>query len=100
MSANPQARSAHGEERNGPLSRPLTLADIPVGGRVRIVALPDHTPFGRRLMEVGLIPGCEALVTGRAPLNDPMQISVLGALIAIRKMDALAVSVTSLPHGN
>lgn len=79
--------------------RHLTLADIPVGAKVVIKSLPDHTAFGRRLMEIGLIPGSEATVMGRAPLRDPIQICVLGALIAIRKADALAVHVIPLPHG-
>jgi ferrous iron transport protein A len=78
----------------------LTLAEVPIGTTVRVVSLPDHTPFGRRLMEVGLVPGCETSVTGRAPLQDPIQISVMGALLAIRKADALEVGVISLTHGN
>lgn len=74
----------------------LTLADIPVGGKVLIESLPDRTAFGRRLMEIGLLPGNEATVMGRAPLRDPIQVCVLGALIAIRRSDALTVHVSPL----
>jgi ferrous iron transport protein A len=78
-----------------PLKR-LTLADIPVGRKVVIESLPDRTAFGRRLMEIGLLPGNEATVMGRAPLRDPIQICVFGALLAIRRSDALAISVSLL----
>lgn len=80
--------------------RHLTLADVPVGGKAIIESLPDHTAFGRRLMEIGLLPGSEATVVGRAPLRDPIQIRVLGALIAIRKADAVAVHVSPIPDGD
>ncbi|GEM_PF-6825124 len=79
-----------------PFPRHLTLADIPVGGKVLIESLPDRTAFGRRLMEIGLLPGNEAKVMGRAPLRDPIQVCVLGALIAIRRSDALTVHVSPL----
>ena len=77
-----------------------TLADVPVGKSVTIHSLPDHTPFGRRLMEVGVLPGHEATVMGYAPLRDPIQVCILGALIAIRKSDARSIQVISLPDGH
>lgn len=79
--------------------KPQTLAETPVGRKVVIESLPDHTPFGRRLMEVGMLPGQEAEVMGRAPMRDPIQVCVLGALIAIRVSDALTIRVTPLPDG-
>lgn len=82
-----------------PSRRHLTLADIPVGEKVIIESLPDRTAFGRRLMEIGLLPGNEATVVGRAPLRDPIQICVLGALIAIRRSDASTVHVSPLSDG-
>lgn len=83
-----------------PSSRYLTLADIPVGGKVIIESLPDRTAFGRRLMEIGLLPGNQATVMGRAPLKDPIQVCVLGALIAIRRSDALTVYVSPFSDGH
>lgn len=82
------------------IQKPLTLADIPIGRRVLIESLPDHTAFGRRLMEVGILPGHEAIVMGRAPLRDPIQVCVLGALIAIRKADASSIHVAHLSNGH
>ena len=81
-------------------SKRPTLADIPVGQKVMIHSLPDHTPFGRRLMEVGMLPGHEVTIMGYAPLRDPIQVRVLDALIAIRKSDALSIHVTFLPDGH
>ena len=74
----------------------LTLADIPVGRKIIIESLPDRTAFGRRLMEIGLLPGHEATVMGRAPLRDPIQIRIFGALMAIRRSDALSIHVSLL----
>lgn len=76
----------------------MTLADIPEGGRAIIESLPERTPFGRRLMEIGILPGSEVTVVGRAPLRDPIQIRVLGALIAIRRHEALHVGVSAVPN--
>lgn len=78
--------------------RHLTLADIPVGEKVIIESLPERTAFGRRLMEIGLLPGYEATVMGQAPLRDPIQVCILGALIAIRRSDASTVHVSPLSN--
>ena len=100
MRALSEPRGGKPLSRTTSLSTTQALADIPVGRKVVIESLPDHTPFGRRLMEVGLVPGLEAVVMGRAPMQDPIQICVLGALMAIRVSDAMTIRVTLLPHGH
>ena len=80
--------------------RITTLAEIPVGGKVLIESLPSHTAIGRRLMEIGLLPGNEATVVRRAPLRDPIQIFVLGALLAIRQIEAATILVSPIFDGD
>ncbi|MBR2783258.1 MAG: ferrous iron transport protein A [Firmicutes bacterium] len=68
-----------------------TLAALEPGesGAVREVA--DAGPLGRRLLELGLIPGVQVECVGRAPLRDPSAYLVAGAVIALRRRDAAAV---------
>jgi Fe2+ transport system protein FeoA len=47
----------------------------------------------RRLLELGLTPGTQVAVVGVSPLGDPIELSVRGARLSIRKKDALAIEV-------
>lgn len=53
------------------------IASIKVGGEM-----------GRRLREMGLIPGAEITIQGRAPLYDPVALRVLGSTLTLRNNEA------------
>lgn len=46
-------------------------------------------------MELGLTPGTEVTVVGVSPLGDPLELSVRGSRISIRKKDAMQIEVES-----
>lgn len=79
--------SADGE---GPAA-PRTLADLPVGGRGRVVGIDGASVVVQRLLEMGLTPGAEVTVVRFAPMGDPVEIRVRGYLLSLRRVDARGV---------
>ena len=72
----------------------LRLADVPVGAAGLIVAVtPGEHGQGRRLQDLGLIPGTAVRVERRAPLGDPTIYEVRHARLAMRRADALLIEV-------
>lgn len=70
-----------------------TLKDIPVGGHAVIVKLNGTGALKRRIMDMGLTRGTEVFVRKVAPLGDPMELTVRGYELSIRKGDAETIEV-------
>lgn len=70
-----------------------TLGDVSVGETVKTVRIHGEGALRRRIMDLGITRGIELTVRRVAPLGDPMQISVRGSEISIRKSDAELVEV-------
>ncbi len=71
----------------------VRLALIPKLQAARIVSVGGTRPVRRRLLELGLTPGTEVTIVGVSPLGDPLELSVRGSHVSIRKKDALAIEV-------
>lgn len=71
----------------------LTIADLGVGERARVVACTDDGELVQRLGSLGLIPGTSFLVRRFAPLGDPVEIHFRGFRLALRPAEAMAVEV-------
>jgi ferrous iron transport protein A len=71
----------------------VTLADAALETPVVVKHVGGERHFRRRLMELGLVPGSEVRVKKVAPLGDPMELSVRGCTLSIRKAEARAVAV-------
>ena len=70
-----------------------TLKDIPCGERVRVVKLTGEGAVKRRIMDMGITKGVEIFVRKVAPLGDPVEVTVRGYELSIRKADAQMVKV-------
>ncbi|HJC57105.1 MAG TPA: ferrous iron transport protein A [Candidatus Eisenbergiella intestinipullorum] len=70
-----------------------TLKDIPCGERVRVVKLTGEGAVKRRIMDMGITKGVEIFVRKVAPLGDPVEVTVRGYELSIRKADAQMVQV-------
>ena len=71
------------------ISEKLTLADLSPGDIAVIERLDNCSPiYCQSLYSMGLIPGTELEVIRFAPLGDPIQLSVRGSQLSIRKSDA------------
>jgi ferrous iron transport protein A len=78
-------------------SKTLTLEALPLGGSARISSVAGERAFRRRLLELGLLPGTEITLLRVAPLGDPLEISLRGSRLSIRRREAAEIVVTPLP---
>jgi Fe2+ transport system protein FeoA len=72
------------------------LAELPVGRRARVVHVDGGDDVAMRLLEMGLTPGVEVLVTGVAPLGDPLELEVRGYRLSVRKSEVRRVEIEPL----
>ena len=70
-----------------------TLRDVKVGGMATIVRLHGEGALKRRMMDMGLTRGTEVFVRKVAPLGDPMELTVRGYELSVRKGDAELIEV-------
>ena len=70
-----------------------TLRDVKVGETVSVVKLHGEGAVKRRIMAMGLTKGVSVYVRKVAPLGDPIQVTVRGYELSIRKADAEMVEV-------
>ena len=70
-----------------------TLRDAKVGETVRISKLRGEGAVKRRIMDMGITKGSDVFVRKLAPLGDPVEISVRGYELSIRKSDAEMIEV-------
>ncbi len=70
-----------------------TLKDIPCGQSVTVAKLTGEGPVRRRIMDMGITKGVEIFVRKVAPLGDPVEITVRGYELSLRKADAEMIVV-------
>ena len=70
-----------------------TLRNVKIGETVKIVKLHGEGAVKRRIMDMGLTTGVEVFVRKVAPLGDPMEITVRGYELSIRKADAEMIEI-------
>lgn len=70
-----------------------TLKDIKVGQHAVIEKLHGEGALKRRIMDMGLTKGTEVYVRKVAPLGDPMELTVRGYELSVRKADAELIEV-------
>lgn len=71
----------------------MTLQEVKVGGTVKVVRLNGTGPVKRRIMDMGLTKGTEITIRKIAPLGDPIELTVRGYELSIRKDEAAAIEV-------
>lgn len=70
-----------------------TLMDVGVGNHAVITRLHGEGALKRRIMDMGLTKGTDVYVRKVAPLGDPMELTVRGYELSIRKGDAEKIEV-------
>ena len=70
-----------------------TLRDVKVGQTVSVVKLHGEGALRRRIMDMGITKGASIYVRKVAPLGDPVEITVRGYELSIRKGDADCIEV-------
>ncbi len=70
-----------------------TLKDIPIGQSAKVQFLQGEGAVRRRIMDMGVTKGVELTVKKVAPLGDPMEITLRGYSLTLRKADAELIVV-------
>ncbi len=71
----------------------MTLREVRVGQNVKVKKLNGEGPIKRRIMDMGITKGVEIFVRKVAPLGDPVEITVRGYELSLRKADADMIEV-------
>ena len=70
-----------------------TLKDARVGETVRVIKLQGEGALRRRIMDMGLTKGVEIYVRKVAPLGDPIELTLRGYELSLRRADAEMIEV-------
>ena len=71
----------------------MTLKEVSVGQTVKVAKLDGEGPVKRRIMDMGITKGVEVFVRKVAPLGDPIEVTVRGYELSLRKADAEMIEV-------
>ncbi|WP_296096279.1 FeoA family protein [Dialister sp.] len=70
-----------------------TLKDVSVGQTARVKRIHGEGALRRRIMDMGITKGVEIYVRKVAPLGDPVELTIRGYELSIRKNEAEAIEV-------
>ncbi len=70
-----------------------TLKDVKVGSTVTVKKIAGEGPVKRRIMDMGITKGVQVYVRKVAPFGDPVEVTVRGYELSIRKADAEIIEV-------
>ena len=70
-----------------------TLKEIKPGNTVKVIKIAGEGPLKRRIMEMGVTKGVEIFVRKTAPLGDPLEVTLRGYELSLRKADAELITV-------
>ena len=69
------------------------MRNAAIGSTVRVVKLHGEGAVKRRIMDMGITKGVEVYVRKVAPLGDPIEVTVRGYELSVRKMDADMIEI-------
>lgn len=70
-----------------------TLKDVKVGQTAKVIKLAGEGAVKRRIMDMGITKGAEVFVRKVAPFGDPVEVTVRGYELSLRKADAQMILV-------
>ncbi len=70
-----------------------TLRDVVIGQTVKVTKVTGEGPVKRRIMDMGITKGVQIYVRKVAPLGDPIEVTVRGYELSLRKADAEMIEV-------
>ena len=71
----------------------MTLREVTPGSTVKATKLTGEGPVKRRIMDMGITKGVDIFVRKVAPLGDPVEVTVRGYELSLRKADAEMIEV-------
>jgi len=76
----------------------MTLKDVKIGKTVTVLKVIGTGAIRRRIMDMGITKGTTIYVRKFAPLGDPIEITVRGYELSLRKEDADLIEVKEVPQ--
>ena len=70
-----------------------TLSEVKAGDNVKVIKLWGEGATRRRIMDMGITKGTQVFVRKFAPLGDPIEVTVRGYELSLRKADASIIEV-------
>jgi ferrous iron transport protein A len=70
-----------------------SLNEVGVGSKTRVTSISKDANVRRRLMDMGIIPGIQVEISGKAPLGDPIEVLIRGYKLTLRKNEAMCITV-------
>ena len=74
-----------------------TVADLGVGARGMVASIEGVDDISMRLLEMGITPGVEVQVIGKAILGDPIELQLRGYRLSVRMSEARRIRLESNP---
>jgi ferrous iron transport protein A len=71
----------------------VSLDDVAVGTTVRVRDIAGGDAVAIRLLEMGVTPGVEIRLVGKAPFGDPLELELRGYRLSIRRQEAARVAI-------
>ncbi len=71
----------------------MDVTDLKINQDDKIIDVEGEGPLRRRLLEMGILPNTLIRVIKKAPLGDPLEISIRGYELSLRKEDAKSIKV-------
>ena len=71
----------------------MTLKEVKVGSTEKVKRLNGEGALKRRLMDMGFTNGCQVYIRKVAPLGDPVEVTVRGYELTVRKADAECIEI-------
>ena len=71
----------------------MTLRETAIGQTVKVRKISGEGPVKRRIMDMGITKGADIYVRKKAPLGDPVEVTVRGYELSLRKADAEMIEV-------
>ncbi|HHV32854.1 MAG: ferrous iron transport protein A [Ruminococcaceae bacterium] len=71
----------------------MTLNELRIGSKSRIIAVNGQGALRRRLLDMGLTPHTEVMVRKKAPMGDPIELQLRGYELTIRLDDAKNIEI-------
>ena len=72
---------------------PVSLRSLAKGQKAVIASITVEGELGRRIRDMGLVPGAVVQVIGHAPLNDPVALRLMGFTLTLRNREADYIQV-------
>jgi ferrous iron transport protein A len=77
----------------------LSVTHLKRGETAKVLGYGDsEKAYRQKLLSMGLTPGTEFTLSRVAPLGDPIQITVRGYALSLRKQEALAMQIEKVGH--